>query len=246
MERKRIQKIFSETGFCSRRRAEILIKENKVKVNGKTAKLGDKANLKDLIEVEDVVLKLKDDFEKIYVILNKPKGVITSMKDEKNRKTVVDLINGFFKERIYPVGRLDLNSQGLLLLTNDGEFANFIMHPRNNVKKTYEVVVNKPISRDEILKMQNGVLIDGKKTAKSKIKILNRSKEKTRFKITIHEGRKRLIRKMVLIVMNCKVLKLNRIKIGPLKLDGLKIGEFKKLSLKEVLNLKKELNYEKA
>ena len=165
------------------------------------------------------------------------------MKDEKNRKTVADLVYGFFKERVYPVGRLDLNSQGLLLLTNDGEFANFIMHPRNNVEKTYEVVINKPISRYEILKMQNGVLIEGKKTAKSKIKVLNKTEKKTKFLITIHEGRNRLIRKMVFFFFFFEVLKLNRIRIGPLKLEGLKTGEFKQLSLKEVLKLKKELNY---
>lgn len=246
MEKKRIQKLLSEVGICSRRRAEVLIKENKVKVNGKTAKLGDKADFKDAIKIEDVSLNLKKNVEKIYVILNKPKGYLTTMKDEKNRKTVMCLINGFFKERIYPVGRLDLNSQGLLLLTNDGEFANFIMHPSSNIKKTYEVVVNKPISKEEIIKMRDGVLIDGKITAKSKIKILNKTKEKTKFLITIHEGKKRQIRKMVSIVMNCRVLKLNRIKIGPLKLEELKIGEFKKLSLKEVLSLKKELNYEEA
>ena len=237
MEKERIQKIIAKMLPCSRRKAEDLIKEKKVFCNGSIVELGDKATEKDKIFVENLLLKSSKK-KNIYLMLNKPPGYVTTLSDEKNRKTVIDLIYPKIKERIYPIGRLDLNSQGLLLLTNDGEFCNMILHPRNKIKKIYHVTTKKNISKEEIKNLEEGVIIDNFKTKPCKVEIIFNSAKKSKFKITLHEGKKRQIRKMVENVMNIKVEKLKRIQIGSIKLNGLPIGKFRFLNKKEVESLR--------
>lgn len=239
MEKQRIQKIIAQKGFCSRRKAEMLIRLKKVSCNGKIAKLGDLAAFDDLILVDGVLLNNKEN--KRYIMLNKPTGFVTTTSDEKNRKTVLDLLKGV-KERVYPVGRLDINTSGLLFLTNDGEFANFVMHPSSNLEKTYRVTVEKKLSSFAIKSLKEGVLIEGKKTAKCKIKIISLKEDLSVFLIVLHEGRKRQIRKMVKAVLNCEVKKLTRLQIGPIKLNGLPKGHYKDFSVKELELIRKEIS----
>ena len=168
IEVERLQKVIANNGYTSRRKAEELIKQGKVKVNGKVIyELGVKVNPNDNIEVEGNAL-IKED--KVYYILNKPRGVITSTSDEKNRKTVVDIIDD--TRRIYPVGRLDYDTTGLIILTNDGELANLLMHPKNKIDKVYVAKVKGLIGKKEISSLSNGVYIDGIKTSKSKARIM--------------------------------------------------------------------------
>lgn len=234
----RIQKIIAINSKYSRRKAEELIKNGRVRCNGKKTNLGDKASSKDKIEIDGVVLNIKNS-KKIYLMLNKPRGYVTTMKDEKGRKKVLDLIYPKIKEKVYPIGRLDLKSQGLLLLTNDGKFAYGIMHPKNEIKKIYNVSVNKDITEEEIMKLEEGVYYDGVKTKPCKVEVLFNSKEKSRFKITISEGKKRQIRNMVKTVLKGEVKKLKRIQIGTIKLKNLPVGQFRNLTEEEVLSLKK-------
>lgn len=220
----RVQKIISNSGYCSRRKAEVLIEQGKVKVNNKTISLGDKADKdKDFIEVEGKRLRKED---KRYIIFNKPKGYSTTLKDPKEKKLITEFIKT--KERVYPVGRLDKYSKGLLLLTNDGDFANKIMHPRYEIKKTYLVETRKPLSDDDLKKLRNGIIIEGKKTSKADVKKL----EDNFFEITIHEGRNRIIRKMI-FALNNSVMELERVKIGKLELGNLNEGKFRELKEKE-------------
>lgn len=234
----RIQKIIAINSKYSRRKAEELIKNGRVRCNGKKTNLGDKASSKDKIEIDGVVLNIKNS-KKIYLMLNKPRGYVTTMKDEKGRKKVLDLIYPKIKEKVYPIGRLDLKSQGLLLLTNDGKFAYGIMHPKNEIKKIYNVSVNKDITEEEIMKLEEGVYYEGVKTKPCKVEVLFNSKEKSRFKITISEGKKRQIRNMVKTVLKEEVKKLKRIQIGTIKLKNLPVGQFRNLTEEEVLSLKK-------
>ncbi len=221
----RVQKLLSNYGYCSRRKAEELIKAGRVSVNKKIISIGDQAEETDKIYVDGNLVKKE---EKIYLMFNKPLGCVTAVKDNQY-KTVMDYIN--IKERVFPVGRLDYNTSGLLLLTNDGDFANKIAHPRNETKKTYMVGLNKPITNREISIIENGVKVQGRKTP-AKIKKHNPSF----LEVTIHEGRNRIIRK-IFKEMEFKVKHLERIKIGNLKLGDLKQGRFKKLSKKDIEKL---------
>lgn len=240
MEKQRVQKLISSFGICSRKKAEELIKNNKVFCNNKLVKLGDKASKEDILKIGEKELRLNQKVEKKYYMLNKPKGVLTTLKDDFNRKTVLSLIKSFkIKQRIYPIGRLDLNSQGMLILTNDGEFSNFLMHPKNKIQKTYKITIAKKIKNSHVLKLENGVLINGFKTSKAKVELIFVSLKKSIFLITICEGKKRQIRNMVKKVVGCLVKKLERISIGSLGLNNLAVGQIKKLSLKEVSLLKK-------
>lgn len=228
----RIQKVIANLGYCSRRKAEELILAGKVKVNGViVTELGTKVKTSDTIMVENNILDNNKNYE--YYILNKPRGVITSTSDEHNRKTVIDLINT--NTRIYPVGRLDYDTTGILLLTNDGQLANKLMHPSSNVEKTYIAKVKGLVTGGNIKTLREGVIIDGKKTSKAHVKLRSYDKEKNKsiVELTIHEGRNHQVKKMF-SSLGYDVEKLKRTKYANLDLQGLKTGEFRKLTNKEI------------
>ncbi len=234
MKSEKIQKIISNLGNYSRRQAEKLIRQKEVKCNGVTVKIGERAFFTDRIEVKKTAILKNEQNKKKYVVLNKPKGVVTTMADEKGRKTIRDIAKIKYKERLYPVGRLDLNSQGLLILTNDGEFANFVMHPKNRIKKTYKVSIEKKITPYDVEKLQTLNLQQYNHNSQKKVKILCTTKEYSVFLITLNEGKKRQIRNMVRIVFGIEVKKLERIRIGPVKLSKLKPGQMRDLTQKEL------------
>ena len=228
----RLQKIIAMKGYCSRRKAEELIEKGKVKVNGEIVRtMGYKANINDFIEVEGN--PLDDVEEKEYYLLNKPRGVVTTSSDEKGRKTVIDLINT--KKRIYPVGRLDYDTTGLLLLTNDGVLANGLMHPSNKIDKTYIAKVDGILSGYDVKRLRSGIVIDGRKTSKCFAKVRSVDKEKNTciVELVIHEGRNHQVKKMIESVGK-KVLKLKREKFAIFDCSGLKYGEYRRLSNKEI------------
>lgn len=232
MEKIRIQKMIADSGYCSRRKAEELISNGRVKLNGRPIKLGDKCTYKDLITIdgERIYLSRKKNF--IYLMMNKPRGYVTTVSDELDRKCVMDLLEGI-EERVYPVGRLDRNSEGLLLLTNDGEFANSIMHPSRHVSKTYRVTVRPSISDDQLVALSDGVEIDGRKTLPASVIVKDKQEGRVVLLITIKEGRNRQIRKMCEAV-GLEVARLRRISIGPLKLGMLKPGSVRELTAEEL------------
>lgn len=232
MEKIRIQKMIADSGYCSRRKAEELMTQGRVKVNGRPVKLGDKCGFKDLITIdgERIYLSRKKNF--IYLMMNKPRGYVTTVSDELDRKCVMDLLEGV-EERVYPVGRLDRNSEGLLLFTNDGEFANSIMHPSRHVAKTYRVTVRPDISDEQLIALSDGVEIDGKKTLPASVIVKEKETGRVVLLITIKEGRNRQIRKMCEAV-GLEVARLRRISIGPLKLGMLKPGGIRELTAEEL------------
>ena len=233
MEKIRIQKIIADSGFCSRRKAEELIAKGRVKVNGRPCKLGDKAlPVKDLITVDGEQIRVARRKEMHYIMLHKPRGYVTTMNDEFDRKCVTDLLKGF-PDRIYPIGRLDKNSEGLLLFTNDGNFANEIMHPSHHVSKTYRVTVRPDINDEQLVALSEGVVIDGKKTQPATVLVLDKQPGRVVLQITIHEGRNRQIRKMCEAV-GLEVARLKRTSIGPLKLGMLQPGEYRELKPDEL------------
>ncbi|WP_295152456.1 pseudouridine synthase [uncultured Ruminococcus sp.] len=233
MEKVRIQKIIAESGFCSRRKAEEYIAAGKVTVNGRPCTLGDKALPgKDLITVDGIKLDQPRKRNLYYIMLHKPRGYVTTMNDELDRKCVTDLLEGI-PERVYPVGRLDKNSEGLLLLTNDGAFANDIMHPSKHVSKTYRVTVRPDISDEQLVKLASGVEIDGKMTQECSVVVLDKQPGRVVLQMTIHEGRNRQIRKMCEAV-GLEVARLKRTSIGPLRLGMLKPGEYRELKPDEL------------
>ncbi|MDE5620747.1 MAG: rRNA pseudouridine synthase, partial [Ruminococcus sp.] len=193
MEKLRIQKMIADSGYCSRRKAEALISQGKVKVNGRPVKLGDKCGFKDIITIdgERIYMPKKKNF--IYIMLNKPRGYVTTVSDELDRRCVMDLISDI-DERVYPVGRLDRNSEGLLLFTNDGEFANSIMHPSRHISKTYRVTVRPDISDEQLVQLAEGVEIDGRKTLPANVVVKEKQQGRVVLMITIKEGRNRQIR----------------------------------------------------
>lgn len=220
----RIQKLIAQSGFCSRRRAEDLIRQGKVLVNDKPIKLGDKAEIgKDTITIGGKLIRTE---KKRYLIFNKPLYYTTTLNDPFEKKIISQLIK--VPERVYPIGRLDKNSAGLLLLTNDGDFANRILHPRYEIKKTYHLVLGKAIVPEEILILEKGIVLDGKKTAPAKIKILSEKE----LEITVHEGRKHQIRNMFK-AFGYKVISLARIKIGKLSLGDLRSGKYREMTERE-------------
>ena len=230
----RLQKIIASSGYCSRRTAEKLIIAGKVKVNGVTiTDLGTKASLSDTILVNGKIIK-QSNLE--YVLLYKPRGVISTVKDEKGRKTVVDLIET--NNRLYPVGRLDYDTSGLILLTNDGALTNKLMHPSSEIDKVYVAKINEAVVPSKIKSLENGVMIDRIKTAKAKTKILKIDKKNNTslVKITIHEGRNHQVKKMFEAI-GYKVIKLKREELAFLNLNGLKAGEYRHLTIKEVRKL---------
>lgn len=235
----RLQKIISQAGITSRRKAEQLILEGKVTVNGEIIKeLGVKSDP----EKDDIRINGKQIFldkERIVILFNKPAKVITSMNDPQNRKKVIDFIN--INERVYPIGRLDYETEGLLLLTNDGELAHRLMHPKFGIEKTYEVIVNSIPDANDINKLRNGIMLKDGITLPAKIEIVNQlQNNRVKFNITIHEGRNRQVRRMCKAI-NLEIESLKRIRYGFLTLDGIAKGEYRFLSNKEIEKLKKSI-----
>lgn len=230
----RLQKVIALSGYCSRRKAEELIIAGKVMVDGRVVtELGTKVDGNNSITVEGKLLKKEN---KEYILLYKPRGVVTTTNDDKNRKTVLDLIET--DKRLYPIGRLDYDTTGLLLLTNDGELTNLLIHPKNEIDKVYIAKIEGILSGSDIRKLENGVLIDGYKTSKSKVKVkkIDKKNNTSLVQITIHEGKNHQVKKMFESV-GYKVIKLKREKLAFLDLTGLKPGEYRKLSIKEVKKL---------
>lgn len=232
----RLQKFMAEQGIASRRKSEDLIRAGKVKVNGHVAEIGMKINpRKDLVTVGKQKLTNVKNRKMVYIMLNKPRGYVTTVSDELGRKTVMDLLPDFGC-RIYPVGRLDKDSEGLLLLTNDGSFTNCMTHPSHEYAKVYRVTV-RPAVNDEILfNLRNGIEIDGRKTAPCEVTVLTEEENRVVLEFILHEGRNRQIRKMC-ESQGLEVARLKRISIGPIKLGMLKQGDYRELSEQDVKKL---------
>ena len=227
----RINKFLAESGVCSRRAADKLIEDGQVKVNGKIVKIGQEIDeFSDNVTVNGKKIGLPNTYE--YYIMNKPKGYVCTVKDDRDRKTVMDLLPPNI-HRVVPVGRLDYDSEGLLIFTNDGELTFKLTHPKNEIPKTYLVKTEKPLSDNDISILSRGVTIDGVKTKNCKIKKVESNKAYSKIHITITEGKNRQIRKMLEAIGNGVVF-LKRIMIGDLKLTGLNRGEIRKLTAEEV------------
>ena len=233
----RLQKYLAAAGIASRRKCEELILQGKIEVNGKVVtELGTKVTDEDKIKYNGKIVKKEE--EKVYILLNKPIGYVTTVKDQFSRDTVLDLVK--INKRIVPVGRLDMNTSGALILTNDGDLVNKLIHPKNEVNKTYNATVAGKVSIDDIKKLEEGVIIDEDyKTKPAKVKILKIDEEKnlSRIQITIHEGKNRQVRKMCEAIGK-RVIALHRSKIANLEVNKLKLGEWRYLTPNEIKNLK--------
>lgn len=234
----RLQKFMAECGVASRRKSEELIEMGKVKVNGHVARIGDKVNPK-----RDIVTVRGKRINKVgrmyYIMLNKPRGYVTTVSDELGRKTVMDLVD--VNARIYPVGRLDKDSEGLLILTNDGSFANALTHPKHNYAKVYRVTVRPSVSDEILEKLRNGIEIDGRKTAPCDVNVITEEEGRVVLEFILREGRNRQIRKMCEAV-ELEVARLKRISIGPVKLGMLQPGKSRELTDNEVKKLLRSSN----
>lgn len=231
----RLQKILSQYGVASRRKAEQLIKEGRVTVNGQIAQLGQKADPeKDYIKVDGKLL-LKPE-PKVYYAFYKPRKVITALFDPQGRPTVKDFLKGI-KFRVYPVGRLDYDSEGLIILTNDGELAYKVMHPSSEIEKTYMVKVDGIIDEEKLSKLRKGVKIEGGLARAVNVTFIRKLKANSWIKITLYEGRKRQIRKMLEKVGH-PVIRLIRVAIDGVRLGDLKAGEYRVLTKEEIESLK--------
>lgn len=231
----RVQKLIAQAGIASRRKAEELILQGKVKVDGVViSELGYKAKKGAVIEVDGKAIEKE---EKVYFVLNKPKNVLSSVSDDRGRKTVVDLID--VSKRIFPIGRLDYDTTGVLLLSNDGDFANELIHPRYHVEKEYDVTIKGILKSEDIKNLQNGIVLDGKKTLPAKVVVINKDLKTniSNLQLTIKEGRNHQVKKMM-EYFGFKVTKLNRKRFGCIDLKGLNIGEYRKLKPFEIKKLK--------
>lgn len=231
--KERLQKIIAAYGVCSRRAAEKLIEAGVVKVNGRPAMLGMSADAEnDVIEVDGKVLSAAP--EPVYILLNKPRGVLTTSSDDRGRRTVTDLVD--CGERVYPVGRLDLTSEGLVLLTNDGAVARALTHPSSRIPKTYRVTVE-PFSERGLQALREMTSLDGEPIEPAKVTLLGRNGERARLEVVITQGKNRQIRRMCESA-GMDVMRLRRVRIGELSLGGLEVGEWRELDKKEVRYLK--------
>ncbi len=231
----RLQKYLSECGVASRRKSEDLILAGKVKVNGKPASIGDKIDpARDTVVVAGKKIK-KTNKKNTYIMLHKPRGFITTLSDEMGRKCVAQLIEDV-GTRVYPVGRLDRDSEGLLLLTDDGEFANALTHPARHVPKSYRVTIRPTITDDQITALTTGIEIDGRMTLPSEVRVLEKKEGRVVLEIIIYEGRNRQIRKMC-DSLGLEVARLKRTQIGSVKLGMLKQGDWRNLTDEEVHKL---------
>lgn len=230
----RLQKVIAESGYTSRRKAEELIQKGKVYVNGeKITELGVKVSGDDVITIDGVTLNKEN---KVYYLLNKPRGVVCTVSDDLGRKSIVDLINT--NKRIYPIGRLDYDTTGLIILTNDGDLANTLMHPSKGVEKTYVAKLNKAIDTESLNNIRKGVLIDNIKCLPTKVKIssIDKVNDKCIVEITIVEGRNHIVKRLF-ESQGYLVDKLTRTRYAGLTLDNLRSGEYRELSIKEVKRL---------
>lgn len=227
----RLNKYIAHSGVCSRRKADELIAAGQVRVNGRQVKeLGIDVKSEDEVSVQG--RQVKPSSKKIYIVLNKPKGYITTAKDEQNRLTVMELVSDV-GERLFPVGRLDYNTSGLLIMTNDGDMAYQIAHPSHEVYKTYKVRINGYLSMTNLEKLQNGVDIGGFVTSRSQVRVEKQQDRSCIVEIKIHEGKNRQVRKMFAAVGH-RVLELQRTEIGQIRLGHLKEGHYRNLTSREM------------
>ena len=232
----RLQKYIAECGVASRRKAEEMIEAGYVKVNGHTAKIGDKVDpKKDLVTIKNKKIFREKNMR--YIMLNKPRGYISTMSDEMDRRCVASLIADA-KIRLFPVGRLDRESEGLMFFTNDGEFANKLSHPSSHVSKTYRVTTHKQITDEQINQISNGMMIDGSMTMPADVKIIIKEPERMVLEIILYEGRNRQIRKMF-EQLQLDVARLKRVAIGSVKMGFLQPGKWRDLNEKEIYKLTK-------
>ena len=232
----RLQKIIAQTGYCSRRKAEELITAGRVKVNGKVVtQLGEKADIEDIITIDNKRINVE---RKVYILMNKPRNVVCSAHDDRGRKTVVDLIEGI-NERIYPIGRLDFDTTGVLLLTNDGDLTNKLIHPSKEIDKTYRVTIEGFANEEQLERIRKGIKLDGVVTSPAIVEVskVNKEKRKSIINITIHEGKNHQVKRMFNTV-GLKVIKLTRIEFAGFKVGGLKEGQYRLLTNKETMELK--------
>jgi len=227
----RINKFLATAGLGSRRKCEEFVLNGDIKVNGKIVKeLSTEINEKDIVLYKNQPISLIE--EKVYYIFNKPKGCVTTSLDDRGRKTVLDYFKNV-NQRLFCVGRLDYNTQGLLILTNDGDFSNQVMHPSKHIAKTYLVEIKGKLESEEIDKLQNGIELDGEKTLPSLVNIVEEKENKSLIKITIYEGRNRQVRRMFEAI-NKFVINLERVKIGELTLSDIPRGSYKKVSYETI------------
>lgn len=238
MKDERIQKVMAEQGLCSRRAAEQIISEGRVKLNGHPVKVGDKMDsAKDILSVDGQRVFVPRKTEKVYYMLHKPRGFITTSNDERGRKTVMELMKDI-PVRVYPVGRLDKDSEGMLLFTNDGDFANLLTHPSHGVSKLYRVTVRPHATEEQIIALTDGVVLDdGDKTQPAVIRVVTDEPERTVMEMTIREGKNRQIRRMCEAV-NLQVIRLRRSAMGSVKLGMLQPGQYRELTPQEITSLR--------
>ena len=237
----RLQKMLADCGVASRRKSEELINSGSVKVNGKIAQIGDKVDpYKDKVFVNGKRVTAAAKPKHRYIMLHKPRGFITTMNDERGRRCVAELIKDI-PERVYPVGRLDKDSEGMLLFTNDGDFANLITHPKKDIYKVYRVTVRPGITEEQIITFETGMMLDGRKTAPAEVRVVTKQEGRTVLEIVLREGRNRQIRRMC-EMLGLEVARLKRTAIGQVKLGMLKQGSWRDLTPEEVKKLTADPN----
>lgn len=231
----RLQKYISECGVASRRKAEEMIASGAVRVNGRPAQVGDKIDPdRDTVTLHGRRVRRTE--RNVYLLLHKPRGYVTTLSDELGRRCVTDLLRDV-RERVYPIGRLDRDSEGLLLLTNDGAFANLMMHPAHHIPKHYRVTIRPSVSDEQIAQMENGMLIDGRQTAPAKVRVLEKQENRIVLEIILYEGRNRQIRKMC-EQLGLEVARLKRTAFGSVRLGMLPQGQYRELTADEVDRLR--------
>lgn len=233
----RIQKLLSDHGILSRRKAEEAIRAGRVTVNGRRCEIGQKISpRRDIVAIDGENVRFTKHKKNLYIMLHKPRGYVTTTSDELGRQCVTDLLEGV-PGRVYPVGRLDRNSEGLLLLTNDGALANAVMHPSGHVARTYRITVRPAAGEEQLIRLATGIELDGKMTLPASVHVVTREAERAVLQITIHEGRNRQIRRMCEAV-GLTVARLRRIALGPLKLGMLPPGKWRELTPAELVALR--------
>ncbi|WP_307066145.1 pseudouridine synthase [Alkalibacillus filiformis] len=236
-QKERLQKVIAKSGITSRRKAEGLIESGRVKVNGKVvSELGTKVGQSDEVAVDNIIIEKE---QPVYFMINKPRQVVSTVEDDKGRRVVTDLLSGEIEQRVYPVGRLDYDTTGLLLLTNDGNLTNQLIHPKFEVDKVYVAKVKGELSKEEVLQLKKGVTHDGErlKAVKSRIMEVDKKKGKTKIELVLHQGKNRQVRRMF-EALGYRIEKLKRERFGTLTLGNLQPGEYRELTPHEVKQLK--------